>query len=147
MGQSVTAARSRARIELEKGRLAAAPDPDEEAALTAAAEALAGCTNSRQAAYACISTWITTRAKLATNARLTETVATDLGDARLRGIIEAALPQIGGALSSLPTDIPLFELSKSQVVDAFTVAVQIVCEASVALKEAGDFPLNDACPF
>lgn len=134
----------------EPVRPAYTPDPDEVEALgVAAAELKMLCpavSNAEAVASAVIAKWIMTRARLAAGARLTETVAFDLGDARMRGFIEAALPQIGAALSSLPADMPLFGLSKPQILDVLCAGVQAWCEAVTAVGENPSFPMEVA-PF
>lgn len=66
-------------------------------------------------------------------------IAYGLGDAHLRGSLEAALPEIANALSDLPPDLPFFQLSKEQVVDVLAVG----CAAG---KYTGAL-LNDEIPF
>lgn len=138
-------AAARRHAKLERGP-EAAPDPDEEQALAAATAALAGCRDPKSAAYACISAWIQKRAELTAGARMTETVAFDLGDAQLRGVIAACLPSIGNALCGLPADKPFFELSKDQVIDVFAAGLSLVREAKVRAMESPHL-LDDEIPF
>lgn len=125
----------------------AGPDADEVESLgVAAAELKMLCpavSNAEAVASAVISKWIIERTRRTAGARLTETVAFDLGDAQTRGMLEAALPQIGAVLATLPADVPLFSLSKPQVVDVLTAGVQAWREAAVALGEAPGFPMDD----
>jgi hypothetical protein len=117
---------------------ASCPDPDEVAALAAAVEATG---MPERLVVEAISTWITTRARLCAGARLTENLAFDLGDAKLRGFVEAALPAIGGAVD-VPADVPFYSLDRDAVVDLFTVAVQAVREAAVAAGESPNFSME-----
>lgn len=134
-----------------KGPAKAAPQPDyqEEAALDRAAKALDrfGRGDSRSMAAVAISEWIIARTSMAASVRLTADLMFDLGDARLRGFVEAALPAIGGSLSGLPDDVPLFSLSKEQIVDVIVAGVLGAQEAAVSAQESLGFPFDDEVPF
>lgn len=129
----------------------ALPNPDEDAALSiAATELRALCPsvhNAEAVTSAVISKWIIERSKRASRVRLSETVAFDLGDARLRGFIEAALPQIGEALGGLDPTKPLFELSRDEVVGVFAAACIGASAAATAYGESQAFPFDDPIPF
>jgi hypothetical protein len=84
---------------------------------------------------------------MAASVRINADLMFDLGDARMRGFIEAALPAIGGALSRLPPDVPLFELDKAQVVDVFLAGIRGAQEAALAANESLGFPFDDEVPF
>lgn len=118
------------------------PDPEEEAALLRAAAALRDLAPSigdpRAVATAVISAWIIERVRLSVG-RISGKHAFSLGDAHLRGSLEAALPAIGDALGHLPPDQPLFGLSKEQVVDVLAAGFQ-------AGRNGGAL-LNDEIPF
>jgi hypothetical protein len=131
-------------------RPAYSPDIDEQEALSAAAATLRGlvsCQNPEAVASAVISRWIIERMKRATGARLADTVVFDLNDAKLVGMIEAALPKIGAALADLPGDVPLWSLTKDQAVSVFVAGCIAHREAAVAAGEAPDFPFSDPIPF
>ena len=121
----------------------APPDPEEAAAVARAAarlkELLPGCPSPEAVVYAVVSAWIVERVRLSVNRILCGQVAYGLGDAHLRGSLEAALPRIGAELSHLPADKPFFELSKDQVVDVLAVGFK----AGVATGAL----LNDEIPF
>lgn len=125
-----------------KGAALPPPDPEEEAALVRAAATLRdiapGLADPRAVASAVISSWIVERVRLSVG-RITGQHAFTLGDAHLRGSLEAALPDIGAALGHLPPNQPLFGLTKEQVVDVFAVA----CQAG---RHSGAL-LNDEIPF
>lgn len=134
-----------------KGPAKAAPQPDyqEEAALDRAAKALDrfGRGDSRSMAAVAISEWIIARTSMAASVRLTADLMFDLGDARLRGFVEAALPAIGGSLSGLPADVPLFELERSQVVDVICAGIAGAQAAAFAANESLGFPFDDEIPY
>lgn len=135
----------------EKGkRPVASPDPQEEAALQRAAEALLefrpGLSDPKILAYVAISAWIVSRTAQSARIRFGE-LAFDLNDARLRGFIEGALPRIGEALAHIPADAPLFELTRDQVVDVFLAGIAATQEAAVAANESLGFPFCDEVPF
>lgn len=118
-------------------------DPEEEAALERAIarlkESLPGVANPRALVQAIISVWIIERVKLSVGRIMCGEIAYGLGDAHLRGSLEAALPEIAEALSGLPPDVPFFQLSKEQVVDVLAVGFN-------AGKQTGAL-LNDEIPF
>lgn len=127
----------------KRSGVAVTPDPDEEAAF---AEAVAAvklawplCGDPERVAYEAISRWIVERTLRATKPRLSETLAFNLQDSRLRGYVTAALPHIGSAIAHLPPDKPLFKLSKDQVVDVFVAGIIGAMEASVSFGERSDF--------
>lgn len=129
------------------------PDADEVEALAVAAaelQALApGVRDTSGVAAAVISVWITERMKRLTSGRLSDLVVFDLQEARLRGMIEAAMPQIGAAMAraGIPADVPFFQLSKRHALDALMCAVIGHREAAVAAGEWPTFPFDDALPF
>jgi hypothetical protein len=128
------------------------PDADEAEALAAAAvtlRSLTGCQNPEAVASAVISRWIIERMKRCAGARLADTVVFDLGDAKLRGMIEAALPQIGGAIAEagVESDAAFFDLPRDQVLNVFVAACIGYREAAVAAGESRDFPFSDPIPF
>lgn len=110
---------------------ASSPDPDEATALAHAATA---ARIPESTATACISAWISKRAQLSAGARLTENLAFDLRDAKLRGIVAAALPKIGAALN-VPPGVAFFDLPRDAVIDLFCIAYQAVQDAEVAADE------------
>jgi hypothetical protein len=139
------------RVELTKGRLTAAPDVQEERALTEAEEALRRVfpdlkVNLRSIAAVAISGWIVSRSRQTAGIRLAENLAYNLGDSRLRGFAEAALPSVGETLAALPADVPFFDLEKEQVVDVIVAAVQGAQAAAVAAKESLSFAFDDPLP-
>jgi len=79
--------------------------------------------------------------------RLNAELLFDLKDARLRGLIEAALPAIGATVAHLPGDVPFFELDKQQVIDLFMAGIVGAQEAAVAAHESLGFPFDDQIPF
>lgn len=136
----------------EKGAAKAAPQPDyqEQRALERATEALNRCapgTDPRSVVAVVISEWIIARTSMAASIRMNAELLFDLGDARLRGFVEAALPAIGGALSHLPSDTPLFALSKEQIVDVVVAGILGAQEAAVSANESVGFPFDDEVPF
>lgn len=130
--------------------VATPPDPDEAQALAHAAEA---GRVSEQVATAVISAWIAKRAELSAGARLTENLAFDLGNSKLKGIVTAALPAIGAALDGFPADVAFFDLPAPVVVDLFAIAYRAIQEAEVACDERPEFvplkklPNGDGVPF
>lgn len=140
----------------ERGRQPVGPNPQEEIALNDATNALvawqrslpAGTTpHSRTLAAVVISAWIISRSRQAAGIRLAENVVFDFENAQLKGLIEAALPQIGAALSDLPDDVPFFALPKEDVVRVFTAGVLGAREAAIARGEGEAFPFDDPIPF
>lgn len=125
-----------------KGAALPPPDPEEEAALDRASATLRGLAPSvgdpRAVASAVISAWIIERVRLSIG-RVSGKHAFTLDDAHLRGSLEAALPEIGEALSHLPAETPMFGLSKDQIVDVLVAG----CQAG---KRTGAL-LNDEIPF
>lgn len=121
-------------------------DPDEVAALAAATACLTGLVKGvadpQAVTIAVISRWIIERAKAVSGRRLGE-VAFDLGDAKLRGVVEACLPAIAEKMGHIPPDKPLFELSKVEVVDVFVAAAQAISAAKLGYLEQPD----DQIPF
>lgn len=127
-------------------------DADEAEALAAAAatlQAFARVENAEAVTSAVISRWIIERMKRTVAKRLADNVVFDLRDAKLRGMVEAALPQIGAGLAGAgtPSDVPFFELSRDQAVDACVAVCIAYREAAVAAGESGDFPFSDPIPF
>lgn len=137
----------------ERGPAKAAPKPDyrEQAALERAEGALInfhpGVPSPRSLAAVAISEWIIARTSMAASIRMNADLMFNLGDARLRGFVEAALPAIGGSLAGLPADKPLFELSKAQIVDVIVAGILGAQEAAVSANESLGFPFDDEVPF
>lgn len=127
------------------------PDYQEERALERAAKALEdfrpGIANARHLAQVAISQWVLERHRLTAAPRMTAERVFDIGDARLRGYAEAALPHIGATLAALPADVPFFALDKSQVIDIFMAAIEGVREAAMAAGESLSFPFDDEIPY
>lgn len=123
--------------------LVAPPDPEEAAAVTRAAarlkEMLPGCPSPEAVVYAVVSAWIVERVKLSVGRILCGEIAYGLGDAHLRGSLEAALPRIGAELSHLPSDKAFFDLSKEQVIDVLAIGFKAGVETGALL--------NDEIPF
>lgn len=121
---------------------ASPPDPEEQAAVARAASTLReiapGVANPEAVATAVISAWIIERVRLSCG-RITGDIVFDLSDSHLRGSLEASLPKLGEALAHLPSDKPLFALSKDEVVDVFAAGC-------LAGRERGAL-LNDEIPF
>jgi len=101
------------------------PDPEEMAAVHVAAaklkEFFPGHAAPEAVVYAVVSAWIVERVKLSIGRVLCGKIAYSLGDAHLRGSLEALLPQIAEQLSHLPGDKPFFELDKEQVLDVLAI--------------------------
>lgn len=119
-------------------------DAEEEAALERAVRVLGDLVPGmrqplRPVVQSVISAWIIERVRLSIPRILCGEVAYGLGDAHLRGSLEAALPDIAKALSGLPSDVPFFDLSKDQVVDVLAVGFH-------AGRQAGSL-LDDEVPF
>jgi hypothetical protein len=119
-------------------------DAEEEAALDRAVLVLAGLLPGvtqplRPIVYSVISAWIIERVKLSYPRVLSGQIAYGLGDSHLRGSLEAALPDIATALEHLPPDVPMFQLTKEQIVDVLAVGFQ-------AGRETGAL-LDDDLPF
>lgn len=121
------------------------PDEEEEQALREAAAALralvpslgVGATN---VASAVISAWITSRSRQATARRfITERIVFDHQNAKLTGVVTAALPAIAAGLDGIPPDKPLFELSREEIVRVLVVGHLGITEALCATDEAPDF--------
>jgi hypothetical protein len=128
------------------------PDADEAEALAAAAatlQAFARVENAEAVASAVISRWIIERMKRAVSARLADNVVFDLQDAKLRGMVEATLGRIAGALGENGFDFAgaFNDLTKEQAVDLFVTGCVAYREAAVAAGESGDFPFSDPIPF
>lgn len=119
------------------------PDPEELAAVQVAAtklkELFPSHPNPEAVVYAIVSAWIIERVRLSFGRTLCGEIAYSLGDAHLRGSLEALLPQIGSQLSHLPPDKPFFDLSKEQVVDVLAIGFH-------AGKESGAF-FDDEIPY
>lgn len=103
--------------------------------------------DARTIAAIAISEWIVARTSMAATVRMNADLLFNLGDARLRGFIEAALPNIGASLANLPADVPLFQLTKDQIVDVITAGVLGAQEAAVSANESLGFPFDDEIPF
>lgn len=136
----------------EKAGAMPPPDYQEEAALNRAAKAVADFQPSnspRSIAAVAISEWIIARTSMAASVRLNADLLFDLGDARLRGFVEAALPHIAMALTAQGFDfnMPFGALEKSQVVDFIAAGILGAQEAAVAANESLGFPFDDHVPF
>lgn len=129
------------------------PDADEAEALAAAAatlRSLTGCPNPEAVASAVISRWIIERMKRAVrNRRLADNLVFDLGDAKMRGRLEAMLPSIAETLGAAGFDFDLSfnGLPREAAVDLFAAACIAWREAAVAAGENADFPFDDPIPF
>jgi hypothetical protein len=138
-------------------RRVAGVDADEAEALAVATATLKGLfpnlANAELVTHAVISSWIIERMKRHTAGRLNEHVVFNLDDAKLTGMVEAALPKIGGALADagFPFDATFGDLTKPQAVTLFLAGVVAHREAAVAAGEACDFPFDipfsDPIPF
>jgi hypothetical protein len=128
-----------------KGGGTTAPDPQEERALARAADAVArfGTGKPDTIAAVAISAWIIERTKLSASHRVSAELLFDLKDARMRGLAEAALPAIANTLGHIPSDAPLFALTK----DVAMAMLEGIREAAVAANEALGFPFDDDIPF
>jgi hypothetical protein len=84
---------------------------------------------------------------MAASVRLNADLMFDLQDSRMRGFIEAALPAIGASVAHLPSDRPLFDLEKAQVVDVILAGILGAQEAALAANESLSFPFSDDIPF
>lgn len=135
----------------ERGPAKAAPQPDhqEQRALERAAEAVAkfGSGKPDTIAAVAISAWIISRTSSAASVRMNAELLFDLGNAWLRGFVEAALPAIGESLAHLPADRPLFELEKAQVVDVIVAGILGAQEAAVSANESLGFSFDDEIPY
>jgi hypothetical protein len=144
-------ARSAAKKEASGIRPTYSPDVDEQEALAAAAATLSGFTsvaNPEAVTAAVISRWIIERMKRTTRGRLADNVVFDLQEAKLRGMLEAALPQIAAGMDGvIPFDVAFGDLSKEQAIDLFLIGCIAHREAAVAAGESGDFPFSDPIPF
>lgn len=134
----------------KKGAAQAASDADEDAALAVATATLCRFASPKgdpsAAAIAVITSWIIERMRLHTTRRLgggANPIQFDLKGSKVRGRIEATLPQIAASLAHIPGDVPLFKLSKEQVVDVFTAAITAAATAHMATQEDPD----DDIPF
>lgn len=138
-------------------RRVAGVDADEAEALAVASailrEVCPQAVNPEAVAHAVISSWIVARMKRHTSGRLIETCVFNLDDAKLLGMVEAALPKIGGALAGagFPFDVTFGDLTKAQAVQLFLAGVVAHREAAVAAGECPNFPFDevfsDPIPF
>lgn len=141
----------------EPPRRVAGVDADELEAVSVAASTLKSlcpsAVNPQAIAHAVISAWIIERMKRHTTSRLHEHVIFNLADAKLAGMVEAALPKIGGVLAGagFPFDVAFSDLTKPQAVTLFLAGVVAHREAAVAAGESSDFPFaavfDDPIPF
>lgn len=140
---------ARNRVPVGAAKAASEPDYQENAALARAEKVVARFAPGfpLSCAAVVISEWIVARTSMAASIRMNADLMFDLGDARLRGFVEAALPAIGGSLAGLPADVPLFELSREQVVDVIVAGILGAQEAAVAANESLGFPFDDEIPF
>lgn len=127
-------------------------DADEAEALEHAAltlQAFASVDNPEAVASAVISRWIIERMKRCVGKRLADTVVFDLGEAKLRGMVEATLPKIAEALDEGGFDFAgsFNDLAKEGVIDLFMAGCLAYRAAAVAAGEAADFPFSDPIPF
>ena len=136
----------------EKDERTIAPeDPQETKALNAVEKALRDflptCPTPRSLGAVAISAWIISRSKQAAGLRLNENVVWDFERSKLKGFIEAALGDIGENLADIPVDVPLFELSKDQIVEVFVAVCTHTSRAAMAIAEQSCFPFDDEVPF
>lgn len=128
-------------------------DADEAGALAAAAATLqtfARVENAEAVAHCVISTWIIERMKRAVSARkLADNLVFDLSEAKMRGRLEAMLPNIAESLGATGFDFSqsFNDLSKDTVVSLFLAGCVAWREAAVAAGESADFPFDDTIPF
>lgn len=127
-------------------------DADEAEALGQAAltlQAFARVENAEAVAAAVISKWIIERMKRSVGKRLTDNVVFDLDDAKLRGMVEAALPKIAESLSGAGFDFAgsFNDLDRDAAVNLFVAGCVAYREVAVAAGEAPDFPFSDPIPF
>lgn len=121
------------------------PDQEEEQALQEASAALRALVpqlgmGATQVTSAVITAWIASRCRQATARRApTECIVFDHNDAKLKGVVQAALPAIGASLDGIPPDAPLFALSRDEVVRVFIAGYRSVEAALVAADESPDF--------
>lgn len=131
----------------------ASGDADEAEALEQAAltlQTFARVDNPEAVASAVISRWIIERMKRAVRSRhLADNAVFDLSEAKMRGRVEAMLPNIADALISQGFDfnMPFGALSKQHITDLFVAGCIAWREAAVAAGESGDFPFDDSIPF
>lgn len=139
-----------ARASQKKVRGAALPpDPDESAALAKAVEALNdGHDTAESAAVAAISAWVQERARRCAGARLADNLVFDLGDAQMRGFVEAALPTIADAAGgAIDLGQAVVDMSTDDVITLFVAAIHATNDAAVAAGESQAFPFSDRVPF
>lgn len=140
---------ARERVPVGAAKRTPNPDLQENRALDRAVQAvrrfMPGTPDS--VAAVAISEWIIARTSMAASIRMNADLMFDLGDARLRGFVEAALPAIGGSLSGLPADVPLFALERAQVIDVIVAGILGAQEAAVSAAESLGYPFDDEIPF
>jgi len=128
-----------------------APDAQEECALNDAEAALVrflpGCPQPRSLAAVAISAWIMSRARQAAGVRLNENVIFDFDHAKLKGFIEAALPDIAEQLGETDLSASLFDLSKDQIIAVFAAGCLGASRAAMAFSESSQFPFDDPIPY
>lgn len=127
-------------------------DLDESEALAAAARELAlfsKVANPEAVASAVISRWIIERMRRTASRRMTGEVVFDLGDAKLRGMVEASLPRIGSNLAAAGFDFSksFTDLSRDEAIRLFFCGCVAYREVAVAAGESRDFPFSDPIPF
>lgn len=127
-------------------------DADEAEALGQAAltlQSFARVENAEAVACAVISTWIIERMKRVAGRRLTGNVVFNLNDAKLRGMVEAALPKIAEALATSGFDFTrsFNELDRDGAANLFLAGCVAHREAAIAVGESPDFPFDDPIPF
>lgn len=137
-------ARSTTQTLRKRGADFAPLDADEQAAIERAAAAGGVPVVT---AHAVVSSWIVERARRAAGVRLTTNLAFDLGDSRLRGYVEAALPSIADAVSPFILCAAIDDLDKAAIVDLFVAAVQGTQAAAMAHGESCLFEFDDPLPF
>lgn len=130
-------------------RRRALPDDQEDRALERAGKALAdfGTAPPRTLAAVAISEWICARTSMMASVRCNSELLFNLGDARLRGFVEAALPAIANSLGEVDLSRSLFDLGKDEIVGVFVAGILGAQEAAVAANESLNFPFDDAIPF
>lgn len=127
-------------------------DADEAEALEAASLVLqthARVENPEAVTAAVISKWVIERMKRCVAGRMADAVVFDLGDAKLTGMIEAALPKVGEALAGAGFDFSkaFSDLSKDEIISVLVAGCVAHREAAVAAGENPNFPFDDPIPF
>lgn len=120
-----------------------------ERAAKAALDFAPGLSNPRGVAMAAISAWIISRSMQCAAPRIDAELLFNISDARIRGFVEAALPNIASTLMAQGFDfnLPFGALAKEQVIDFIAAGIVGAQEAAVAANESLGFPFDDEVPF